>query len=212
MTTIRDFDEKCPVCEKTSPQQVMMSTSTWGYPDLDLRPAEMKRSSMFAWLNECPHCGYISGNFENEPCITKDFLKSEKYLTCDGIEFSSKLSAKFFKAYLIANEEKDTQKCFFNLLHCAWTCDDAGDSNAVKIRKMALDHFDYLEYGDGEKKDYLAMKADILRRSGQFDRLTSEFSDVVIGEEPYDTIIGFQIQKAIERDTGCYTVGDAIGK
>ncbi|WP_405315382.1 hypothetical protein, partial [Methanobrevibacter sp.] len=59
-----------------------------------------------------------------------------------------------------------------------------------------------------EKKNYLLMKADLLRRSGQFDQLIEEFSDIVIGEEIYDNVIQFQIEKALEKDTKCYTVGD----
>ena len=59
----------------------MTSTSTWGYPDLDLRPAEMKRSSMFAWLQECPHCGFVARDIEQTHVkVAPDFLKSEEYL------------------------------------------------------------------------------------------------------------------------------------
>ena len=65
-----------------------------------------------------------------------------------------------------------------------------------------------MKYDDEEKKNYLAIKADLLRRSGQFDQLIEEFSDIVIGEEIYDNVIQFQIEKALEKDTKCYTVGD----
>ena len=76
------------------------------------------------------------------------------------------------------------------------------------MRKLALDQFDDLKYDDEEKKNYLAIKADLLRRSGQFDQLIEEFSDITIGEEIYDNVIQFQIEKALEKDTKCYTVGD----
>lgn len=212
MTTIRDFDQTCSVCGNTSPQPVLMSTNTWGYPDLDLRPSEMQRSTMNIWVLECPHCGYVSGNLENKTLISEKFLKSDSYMTCDGIEFIGRISKKFYKAYLIAKEVEEANKCFFNLLHCAWDCDDHEDPNAAKIRKLALKYFDDLEFSDEEKKDYLAIKADLLRRTGQFDLLIEEFSDVTIGEEIYDKIIRFQIEKANEKDTQCYTVEDAVNK
>ena len=161
---------------------MVTSTNTQDYPDLDLRPAEMQRSTMFTWILECPHCGYIAGTFRNKPQITEEFLKSESYMTCDA--------------------------CFFNLLHCAWDCDDKNDENAVKMRKLALDQFDDLKYEDEEKKNYLAIKANLLRRSRQFDQLIEEFSDITIGDEIYDNVIQFQIEKALEKDTKCYTVGD----
>ena len=127
------IEQNCPVCRKPSLVSVLTSTSTWGYPDLDLRPAEMQRSSMFAWLAECPHCGYVSGNFNNGTDITEEFLQSDDYKSLEGFEFKSDLAKRFFKAYLIARELNDGRKCFFNLLHCAWTCDDAEDSNATEI-------------------------------------------------------------------------------
>ena len=86
-----DIDKKCPVCGKVSSHQVLGSTNTMDYPDLDLRPAEMQRSTMNTWLDECPHCGYVSGDFRNETSIDEEFLKSESYLTCDGIEFIFKM-------------------------------------------------------------------------------------------------------------------------
>ena len=105
MTTTRDFDKKCAVCTKTSPQTVLMSTSAWGYSDLDLRPSEMQRSSMFAWLQECPHCGYVAVNLENELEVSSDLLKSNEYLTCEGYEFKSDLAKRFFKHSLISKAE-----------------------------------------------------------------------------------------------------------
>ena len=208
MTIIRNFDQKCPVCGKLSSQPVLSSTNAMDYPDLDLRPAEMQRSTMSIWVLECPHCGYVSGNFKNETQITDDFLKSDSYQTCDGIEFIGKLSKRFYRAYLIAKESEDSVKCFFNLIHCAWDCDDKNDPNATRIRKLAIEQFDNLDYDESERKNYLAIKADLLRRSGEFDRLVEEFSDIRIGEEIYDDIIQFQIMKALKKDTECYTVGD----
>ena len=210
MTTIRKIEQKCPVCKKPSLVSVLTSTSTWGYPDLDLRPAEMQRSSMFAWLAECPHCGYVSGNFNNATEITKEFLQGDDYRSLEGFEFKSDLSKRFYRAYLIARELNDARKCFFNLLHCAWKCDDAEDANAMEIRKKALSYIDEFEAGEDEKRNLLCMKADLLRRSGQFDELIDNFTGVKIGEEPHDRIIAFQIEKASAKDTTCYTVEDVI--
>ena len=210
MTTIRKIEQKCPVCKKPSLVSVLTSTSTWGYPDLDLRPAEMQRSSMFAWLAQCPHCGYVSGNFNNGTDLTEEFLQGEEYQNLEGYEFKSDLSKRFYRAYLIAKELNNKRKCFFNLLHCAWKCDDAEDANAREIRKKALSYIDEFEAGEDEKRNLLCMKADLLRRSGQFDSLIEEFTGVTIGDELYDKIIAFQIEKACEKDTSCYTVEDVI--
>ena len=209
MTTVRNFDIKCAVCTKTSPQPVLTSTSTWGYPDLDLRPSEMKRSSMFAWLQECPHCGYVAGNLENELEVSSDLLKSDEYLTCEGYEFKSDLAKRFYRCHLISKAEKDYESEFLSLLHCAWKCDDAEDDLAVEMRKSALKSIDKIDTKtDGEKDNLKLIKADLLRRSLQFDELIQEFKDTTFEDELKDKVIAFQLELALKRDNACYTMED----
>lgn len=89
MTQIRSIEKKCSVCGKTAMYPVLLSTNCWGYPDLDFRPAEMQRSTMNTWLDECPHCGYVAVNIENELDISPEILKSDEYLTCEGSDFKT---------------------------------------------------------------------------------------------------------------------------
>ena len=149
---------------------------------------------------------------EDELKIDKEFIKTEKYMTCDGFEFERKLAARFYRRFLISNEMDYAEGSFFNLLHCAWVCDDAKDiENARKIRMLSLPYIDsMIALDDDRKKDYLLMKADVLRRSGQFDQLIDEYRDVIFGEEIYDKVITFQIQKANLGDDACYTVEDVV--
>ena len=77
MTMIHEIEQKCSVCGHTSPQPMLASTNTMGYPDLDLRPAEMQRSTMNTWILECPHCGYAAHDLGDELESPKDLLKSE---------------------------------------------------------------------------------------------------------------------------------------
>jgi hypothetical protein len=211
MTQIFDRDQKCSVCGNSSPQPVLASTNAWGYADLDLRPPEMQRSTMTTWIVECPHCGYVSSRLEKELEIPKDFLKSEEYLTCDGHDFIGNLSKKFYKRFLIARQADDTEECFKNLLHCAWDCDDRKDSNATDIRKEALKYVDELIRLHGDANDnFICIKADLLRRSGQFDKLIEDYSGMTTDEDVLNKIIEFQIGRAREKDTECYTIEDVI--
>ena len=60
-------------------------------------------------------------------------------------DFKKDLAERFFKGYLIADEEKNTKKSYFNLLYCIWVCDDAEDiENARKIRKLSIGYLDEL--------------------------------------------------------------------
>src|SRR5438093_611864 len=60
MTTFFRQDVTCVNCRKSSEHHVLSSTNAFGSADLDLRPPEMKRSTMRAWLQLCPHCGYVA--------------------------------------------------------------------------------------------------------------------------------------------------------
>ncbi len=168
---------------------------------------------MNTWVMECPHCGYVTGNLEEDCGISREFLESEMYLTCDGIEFKGRLSARFYRRYLILDELGDIEGCFYNLLHCAWDCDDREDAeNAVKARKLAIEHVEKLisEKEGSERDSLLLIKADLLRRSGQFDRVVKEYEKLFLGDGLLDAVITFQIKKANLSDSGCYTVEDVI--
>lgn len=210
MTTVLDLDKKCAICTETSQQSIMTSTSTWGYPDLDLRPAEMKRSSMFAWLQECPHCGFVARDIEQTHVkVAPDFLKSDEYLTCEGHDFKSDLAKRFYGHYLISKANNIHDVAFYSLLHCAWVCDDNNDDFAVDIRKLALKSLDKVDAKNDDERDNLKLiKADLLRRSLQFDELTEEFKEVFFDDKIKNEVINFQLELALKKDSGCYSIED----
>ena len=204
MTTIDIESVNCPICKKDFEIRVILSTNCFNPPDLDLRPGEMQRSTMDTWTQECPYCGYVASNFDIKPTVTRKFIESDKYLSCDNTDFKNKLSEIFYRQYLIADD--DVEK-FNALLFCAWACDDAEDEdNAISVREKCLKYIDSLDSND----DMLLRKADILRRSKHFDELIEEFSDKKFDGEIYSQICSFQIQNAMEKDNKCYTVKDVV--
>lgn len=213
MTIITKFEKKCSVCGRTSLQPVLGSTNTWGYPDIDLRPPEMQRSTIDTWLVECPHCGYVASNIENKLEVPADILKTDEYLTCEGKNFKSKLSERFYKHYLISKAKKDYDSEFLSLLHCAWTCDDRDDELAVEIRKMALKSMYKIDSQDEDEKNALKLiEADLLRRSLQFDEVIEKFKDVILDDETQNDIISFQIELSMNKDSDCHTVEEVVKK
>ena len=213
MTIIRDFEKKCSVCGRTSMQPVLSSTNSWGYPDIDLRPPEMQRSTMDTWLEECPHCGYVASNLENKLEVPADLLKTDEYLTCEGKSFKSELSERFYRHYLISKAENDYESDFLSLLHCAWTCDDNDDALAVEIRKMALKSLQKIEAQEYDEKNALILiEANLLRRSLQFDEVIKKFKDLILEDKTQNDIITFQIELSMNKDSDCHTVGEVIKK
>ena len=204
MTTMTTVEINCPICKSKVEMNMLMSTNMWGAPDLDLRPPEMRRSTMDTWVHECPHCGYVASDFRKTPEITEDFLKSDSYRNCDFHEFIHPLSERFYRQYLIASEDEEK---FNALLHCAWACDDRDDNeNAVLIRAKSLEYMDSLDLND----DMMIQRADLLRRSNQFERVIDEYSAKSFDQEIYNRVCSFEVEKAMQKDNTCYTVEDAV--
>ena len=54
------------------------------------------------------------------------------------------------------------------------------------------------------------MKADLLRRSGQFDRVIGEFKDVILEDKLRNDVITFQIELAMKKDIECHTIEEVV--
>lgn len=212
MTLIDEVKMNCSVCGKSSLQPVLMSSNQMGYQDMDTRPSEMYRSTMETWILECPHCGYVASSLDDDLIISSAYLKSPEYKTCKGIEFKSSLAEKFYKQYLIENEKFEEIDSFFAILHCAWACDDAKDQENSKLaRKIAIKIVNQLvKYKEKDITDLIVMKADLLRRIGEFDQLIKEYKNFRTEEEILNKIIMFQLEKAQEKDSKCYTLREVL--
>ena len=210
MTTINEIDVKCSVCNNMTTQRIIMSSNQFGHNDLDTRPSEMFRSTIGMWINECPHCGYVASRVDKELIIDDDFLKTDKYRTCDGIEFKSNIANLFYKQYLIERKKGNDVDAFFAILHCAWACDDAWDDENSKLaRKTAVKLTDnIIESYEIDSIDLKVMKADLLRRSGEFDQVIEEYNDLSLDDSQLNRIIRFQVEKAHQKDSKCYSLDD----
>ena len=228
MTTMFTEMYTCAVCGAEKEFYGIASTNSFGSPDLDLRPPEMQRGTMSYWVQKCPKCGYVAGSISDDPGhVTKEWLKSKEYTHNDGMKFRSGLADQFYKFHKISLLNGKTERAFSALLHAAWACDDSKDAeNAARCRSAAIPLLDKTleEIGSGrkgpkknrredddDKKDNLMlMKTDLLRRSGQFETLQSEYAARSFKNDIMNKILAFQLAKAAEKDTGCYTVQEAV--
>ena len=215
MSSIVPIKCKCSVCGETNEYRSLASTNSFGGgPDLDLRPAEMARSTIDVWIQECPKCGYISGKVSDPSGVNTEWLKSDKYLSCDGILFLSKLAVQFYKYYLINLEDNNTEGAFYAILHAAWACDDKEDIiNAKHCRELAIELATILIDEEHEDEDNIRLvRADMMRRTGQFDEMIRMYETVEFGEELMNQILEFEIEKSKDKDSLCYRVEDVLGE
>lgn len=202
--------EKCAVCGMESEQIVLASTNTLGGgPDLDWRPPEMMRSTMRWWIQECPHCGYISGNLDNETSVTIAWLKENAYTQCSNRNFLSELAANFYKCYLINKADGKQEDAFYAILYAAWACDDEEDNdNAIFCRRLAIEEIDILIKNQSEKIRLKTQKIDLLRRAELFNTAIEECDNLSVDDDLFIKILAFEMERAKDGDAKCYTVED----
>ena len=58
MTTVYHQNITCAICGTEFEYTGIASTNAFGPTDLDTQPPEMERSTIDAWVQRCPQCGY----------------------------------------------------------------------------------------------------------------------------------------------------------
>jgi ribosomal protein L37E len=79
MTTMDNISVECCVCGTKSIHLSVGSTNAFGYPELDTRPPEMERSTIYHMIQRCLSCGYCSSDLSTCLGDTEAFVKSKNY-------------------------------------------------------------------------------------------------------------------------------------
>jgi len=174
MSTYEEIKVECALCGKTSVQTELCSYSVFNEPDLDFRPAEMLRSTMEAWVQECPHCGYVAADIRKKPRLKETVLR-QLYAEGKGSGTLPELALTFEKYALYLERRKDLAGSIRNHLCAAWVCDDEEDKeNAARLRVRCLGLVDQLLpkcHTKRKRRKVLLLRADLLRRVGYTDAL-----------------------------------------
>jgi hypothetical protein len=197
-------------------QSALQSTITFGPPDLDLRPAELKRSSIFAWIERCHSCGYCAGNIEEASEETNEIVRSSEYRGLLENPVYPRLAASFLCAALVYADLGEEAAAAQRAIEAAWVCDDAGAIDAAtQCRLRAVDLLRESEAeGDELYSDpatEYAVIVDLLRRSGRFDEAVAQadaafpFADAEVA-----AVLAFSRSLAVACDLRSYTVADAV--
>lgn len=203
MTTLHKETVKCYRCKKKSEHTVVMSTSSFGYADLDGRPPMMQRNTIIYQVRECPHCGYVGEEISERTKLPDSFFESKEFCDCDGLTFKYVFAKQFYKLYKKYIKEGNIEGAFYAIRNCAWECDDEEDNeNAKRCRNICID---LLEKIDCDEEVKLAFKADFLRRSGRFEEVIAEFENRRSENEVIDALFAFEVCKAKEKNDECYT-------
>jgi hypothetical protein len=209
MTTYDTRKLRCHCCGKTSEQSVLTSSNSFGSRDLDQRPPEMMRSTMPSWLQECPFCGYVATDIGKDDATAHAFVGTPAFQALCADPSPDPISRRFLVRAAIDAHGADIESAFTQTLSAAWIADDASkpsDATALRLRAAA-----YVE-GKAASLDTRLVLLDVLRRASEWSAAKT-LADTLAADRPghpYDAIVSFHHGKIGAKDSGRYTIADAL--
>ncbi|WP_292364412.1 MULTISPECIES: hypothetical protein [unclassified Methanoculleus] len=216
MTHLRHLNTTCAVCGEACRFTIPEAAGCVGSRDLDTRPAEPLRSTIYAWVKRCPSCGYCAPDPGKAPKGAADVVKLPRYRwQLDARKFPN--IANTFLCWSIIQEDLGAPaRAAWASLHAAWVCDDEGKDVPARIcRKRAAD----LLRRAWEKGERLApqagtdeaLLADLLRRAGRLREARAVVAETM-GKNPQPIIadiMRLQARLIAASDRSAHTVAEA---
>jgi hypothetical protein len=139
MTTLRDDNLVCAVCDGISNHVTVGSSNMLESPDLDTRPGEMMRSTMDYWVQECPHCGFCSTEIQTAAAGDAAIVRSDEYQGLRGDSGLNELVRRFLLNSLRLERLGNRSEAGWSALNAAWAADDVRKKQSAKAaRNRAL--------------------------------------------------------------------------
>lgn len=202
MTQIYEKEFKCTLCGNLSNHEVVISTNILGWPDLDSRPSEMARSTMYAWIQRCPSCGYCARYISEEAEKAVEIVQSNSYRKQLENPDYPKLANSFLCRAMISQKDEDFSSAGWASLKAAWACDDENNYDKAKeCRLRAVEMFKRM-MDNGEKfsglfhNDYVIL-TDLLRRAERFDEALTICEEGLRQDKDEESKIFLEYEKAL---------------
>jgi len=209
MTDYGEEELRCYCCGRTSKQAVLLSTNSFGSPDLDQRQGGMARSTISYRLLECPFCGYVAPNIEHGDAKAKSFMQTPAFRAVSSDPTFDPGARRFLVRAAEHSHNGDRMAAFLETLRAAWVTDDKKrPDQATELRLRAAG---YLAGCPIRSIDTRLLLLDVLRRASSW-QAAEALADEMIAEDlgdPFVRIISFHRRKISARDNGRYTIADA---
>jgi hypothetical protein len=214
MTTFHFQLVTCSICEKSSEQQVIASTNGFGSPDLDLRPPEMARSTLFLWLQECPKCGLVSSDLSRAEDGVREILSSTNFASLGRI--TNTLIGRCLKRSFLEERLGKLGEAAECALWAAWAADDTHDQAAAEYRSKAANLFLSAALIMPVSDDSIVMRTraiDILRRARKYQE-AADLAYTLLANDNLDptinAVVKFGRKLALAGDCSHHTVQEAL--
>jgi hypothetical protein len=206
----------CAACGGASDQFRLGRIDTVGFPDLDLRPPEMRRSTMRYWLQDCPSCGFVAPDIGKIDEIEKAAMNGPEWAALmAGRGGAAALSNRFERRSFLERAAARDGLAAFRMLCAAWDADDRGDTEGARAcRTRAVPLFEAALDGPPtpqQATDWLLQLVDVLRRLGRWDEAGDRVGGLFDDERIQIQAIGaFQARMIREGDDARFSIAIAM--
>lgn len=219
MTTIFEEVVECCICGEKSNHMGIRSTSSFGSPDLDTRPAEMQRSTIYHLIQRCPSCGYCSSDLSTSTDKTKEIVGSKEYQNIIRDNEKPEVAASFLALSYENEQQQRYSDSAWRAIHAAWICDDKNNiESAIKCRNKAISLIEKANYHGQKIADQAgaseAITIDLMRRSGMYqEALELSAAMKVKGiDEVIKQVIQYEEELIEKKDVTAHTISEALSK
>lgn len=217
MTTLYDEETAWGVCGTNSTQRVIGSTNTFGgSPDLDTRPPEMARSTIYHKIQRCPSCGYCA--YVISECLpnAETIIESDGYRNILENENRPDSASAFLALSYLQQQSGEFDSAAWSAIAAAWICDD--HENEQESQKCRLQGLSMIEKAKAESQEFSeepgatqAVSIDLMRRVGMFEEAMSLAKVSLQSDDMLDIIqdiIRFEMELIKSKDTGVHTIAE----
>lgn len=203
----------CSVCgEKSIHTVITEADPPRGVPDLDLRPAGVHRKYMKYQVMECPCCGYCNSALDVPFYLDREYLDSTDYKSCTGIFTANDDASRLIKKALVLAGNHSYKDAVKSWLAAAWLFDDDCDRlNAANCRRCAVRLMDDHPAAFKGDDNFRILMADMLRRSGDFERVVREYEGRAFRSQIMTAIAFFEVQLAAREDAEAHRADEVPG-
>jgi hypothetical protein len=219
MTTYYKEIKQCSVCGAENEYTGIGSTGAFGPQDLDTRPPERKRSTIIAWVQRCPDCGYCAADVSETCCPeAREIVNSREYKERLNDPTCPELANSLLCKAIIDRKSRALAAATLSFMWAAWSCDDSGHFDQARECRQKAAEMLVIAEDDGQqvfKREgaNTAILVDLLRRSCQIEQARKVIAARRGGitEEVIVRILDFQTTLLDKNDVSCHTSAEALG-
>lgn len=166
---------KCACCGEVSEQEVLLSFSTFGAPDLDLRASGMSSRAFIYSLQICPKCNYVANDISEKvseslfACKKEYYQEAVKDCNKNGMDLDAR---KFFLMALVDEENGNFMSASNNYICAFWLTEISDEKIAAKLLARAVTQRKKV-YNQLDERG-LVQTMDLMRRNKEFDAVIRE--------------------------------------